>query len=109
MNSRRLTTNALFLFCLLFINISQGADSIRLFGENQNRSKVVQSAFSYYPENAELRVQLVLENRQVKTGIYRDEKVISHLLTILSKETNELYCSYDGNRLLAIGEFSNRH
>jgi len=109
MSSRGLTTNSLFLFCLLFINISQSADSFRLFGESQNRSKVIQSAFSYYPENTELRVQLTLENRQVKTGVYCNEKVVNHLLTILSKDTYELYCSYEGNKLLAIGVFSNRH
>jgi len=109
MSSRRLTANFLFLFCLLFFNISQSADSTRLFGESENRSKVVQSAFSYYPEDPELRVQLTLENRQVKTGIYRNEIVVNHLLTLLSKDTDELYCAYEGNKLLAIGEFSNRY
>jgi len=95
----------LFMCILGFSNTVQSAESFQLLGDNENRSKVTQVAYSYYPDKSELRVQLTLVNRQVKTGVYNNEHVITHLLKLLSNNTDNLYCSYEGSNLIAIGKF----
>ena len=107
MKPKTLISGMLFMCFLVISNIGQSSESFQLFGNNENRGKVYQAAYSYYPDKGELRVQLTLVSRQVKTGVYQNEHVVNNLLRLFSSNLGDLYCSYDGNNLIAIGKFSN--
>ena len=79
-----------------------GKESVELFEETDSRGRVVQAAYAYYPDKAELRVRLTLDNRMVKSGLYRKAEVIRHLLALLSGNDHELFCTYKGNAILAV-------
>jgi len=76
--------------------------AVELFEATDSRGRVVQAAYAYYPDKAELRVRLTLENRMVKSGLYRNAEVIRHLLALLSGNDHELFCTYKGNAILAV-------
>ena len=78
------------------------AEPVQLFEPTDSRSRVLLAAYAYYPDNTELRVRLTLENRQVKSGLYRNADVIRHLLALLSGNEHELFCTYKGNSILAV-------
>jgi hypothetical protein len=79
-----------------------GKESVELFEATDSRGRVVQAAYAYYPDKAELRVRLTLDNRMVKSGLYRKAEVIRHLLALLSGNDHELFCTYKGNAILAV-------
>jgi hypothetical protein len=79
-----------------------GKESVELFEPTDSRGRVVQAAYAYYPDKAELRVRLTLDNRMVKSGLYRNAEVIRHLLALLSGNDHELFCTYKGNAILAV-------
>jgi hypothetical protein len=79
-----------------------GNESVELFEATDSRGRVVKAAYAYYPDKAELRVRLTLDNRMVKSGLYRNAEVIRHLLALLSGNDHELFCTYKGNTILAV-------
>lgn len=108
MINKTFINKGLVLLCFVtFYNNALAGVSFQLFDDDQNRSKVIQVAYAYYPVSSELRVQLTLENRQVKYGSFSNETLINNILTVLSQHENDLYCSYEGNAIIAIGRFSN--
>ena len=108
MTYKTFINKGLVLLCLLiFYNNALAGVPFQLFDEGQNRGKVIQVAYAYFPSDSELRVQLTLENRQVKYGSFNNEALINNLLVVLSKPENDIYCSYEGNAIIAIGRFSN--
>ena len=100
----RVFTYSFFLTLLLTaltVNVVE-AESVRLFEVNDSRSKVVEAAYAYYPDKAELRVRLTLANRQVKSGRYRDTEVVRHMLALLPDSDRELFCTFKGNTILSV-------
>ena len=81
--------------------VAAGPAPVELLEAGANRAPVRNTTYAYYPETSELRVQLVLENRQVKSGRFVDPDVITHLLAILSRGSN-LVCVFDGNAIVAV-------
>ncbi len=100
---RKVAISIVLVVLALHSIVVRAADPIRFYGATDNRARVAQSSYAYYPQAAELRVRLTLVNRQVKSGRYRDPVVVGHLLTLLSNSRpGELFCVYDGNDILTI-------
>jgi hypothetical protein len=100
----RVLSYSLFIALLLSalaVGVS-GKESVELFEETDSRGRVVQAAYADYPDKAELRVRLTLDNRMVKSGLYRSAEVIRNLLALLSRKDHELFCTYKGNVILAV-------
>jgi hypothetical protein len=90
------------LIALLFASSVIGQEPVELFEATDSRGKVIRAAYAYYPDKIELRVRLTLDNRMVKSGLFRNEAVIEHLIVLLSKKDPDLFCTYKGNAILAI-------
>ena len=89
------------LLSALAVGVS-GEKSIQLFDATDSRGRVVEAAYAYYPTEPELRVRLTLDNRMVKSGLYRNTEVIRNLLTLLSGNDHKLYCTYKGNAIMSV-------
>jgi len=101
----RIFSYSLFIVLLLSaltFGVSGKESVVELFEPTDSRGRVVQAAYAYYPDKAELRVRLTLDNRMVKSGLYRKAEVIRHLLALLSGNDHELFCTYKGNAILAV-------
>jgi hypothetical protein len=101
----RVLSYSLFIALLLSalaVGVSGKESVVELFEATDSRGRVVQAAYAYYPDKAELRVRLTLDNRMVKSGLYRNAEVIRHLLALLSGNDHELFCTYKGNAILAV-------
>ena len=81
---------------------AKSSDPVSLFKATDNRAMVHQTQYAYYPESGELRIRLVLANREVKSGRFSNPDVIDHLLAMLSTQDRQLLCVYDKNTILSI-------
>ena len=100
-NVIRFSVLLLFLFAMI-TSSALSKEPIDLFEPTDSRSLVIRTAYAYYPDNAELRVRLTLENRTVKSGSYKNTEVVRHLLSILNGNDHNLFCTYKDNVILSV-------